>query len=183
MREMQNRPSVRPAYIMVAQATNPIPLGATGLWFDGVAIKAVSSDGSIVTLASSTAIKAAVRLATAAPLPASTYSGTAETLTANVNGALGTAIDTTAAAVGDRVLVKDQAAGSQNGIYTVTSLGSAGTKWKLTRAVDFDSSAQIKAGLLVEINEGASLADKLYRLTTNDPIVLDTTALVFALVA
>ena len=38
--------------------------------------------------------------------------------------------------VGDRVLVYQQATGYWNGVYTVTSLGSVGSKWKLTRATD-----------------------------------------------
>ena len=38
--------------------------------------------------------------------------------------------------VSDRVLVYNQATGYWNGVYTVTSLGSVGSKWKLTRATD-----------------------------------------------
>ena len=40
--------------------------------------------------------------------------------------------------VSDRVLVYNQATGYWNGVYTVTSLGSVGSKWKLTRATDAD---------------------------------------------
>lgn len=37
---------------------------------------------------------------------------------------------------GDRVLVYQQSTGYWNGVYTVTSLGSGASKWKLTRATD-----------------------------------------------
>jgi len=36
----------------------------------------------------------------------------------------------------DRVLVYNQSTGYWNGVYTVTALGSVGSKWKLTRATD-----------------------------------------------
>src|SRR3954469_12517197 len=62
--------------------------------------------------------KASCRLATAAALPACTAAGTGigKTLTGNANGAL--SVDGTAVAVGNRILVKDQVAGADNGIYT-----------------------------------------------------------------
>ena len=40
--------------------------------------------------------------------------------------------------VSDRVLVYNQLTGYWNGVYTVTSLGSGASKWKLTRATDAD---------------------------------------------
>ena len=40
--------------------------------------------------------------------------------------------------VNDRVLIKDQATAAQNGIYTVTNVGSIITNWVLTRATDYD---------------------------------------------
>jgi ELWxxDGT repeat protein len=77
----------------------------------------------------------AVRAATTGAL-GSTYDSTALTLTASANGAL--SIDNVDLVVGDRVLVKDQASASENGIYVVTDPGSSGTPWVLTRAADFD---------------------------------------------
>ena len=73
----------------------------------------------------------------------------------------------------DRILVKDQSTGSANGIYVAAS-GS----W--TRALDCDVNAEVTAGLSVMITEGTTLADSQWRLTTNDAIVVGTTALVFA---
>ena len=92
-----------------------------------------------------------VSLATAAVLPNSpTYTpgstdasggtGIGGYLQGTTNGAL--VVDgVTATSVGQRVLVKDQATTTQNGIYTVTTIGTAGTKWKLTRATDYDDSS------------------------------------------
>jgi len=72
----------------------------------------------------------------------------------------------------DRVLVKAQSAGAANGIY----LAAAGA-W--TRAKDFDTSPKATSGAFMVVQEGTANADKLFQLTTNEPITLATTALVF----
>lgn len=77
---------------------------------------------------------------------------------------------------GDRVLAKDQATGANNGLY----IAAAGA-W--ARATDADASAEVTPGMLVTIEEGATLADTVWELTTNGPIVLGTTALTFELTA
>lgn len=124
--------------------------------------------------------KLPVRAATTAALPACTYSASAKTLTGNANGALA-AVDGVTMAAGERLLVRSQATGSQNGIYRVTQVGTAGTPFILTRADDFDESQDIESGMLIEVSEGTANADKAFELTTNAPIVLDSTALVFGL--
>lgn len=124
--------------------------------------------------------KLPVRAATAAALPACTYSASAKTLTGNANGALA-AVDGVTMALGERLLVKTQATGAQNGIYRVSQVGTAGTPFILTRADDFDESQDIESGVLVEVSEGTANADKAFELTTNAPITLDSTALTFAL--
>lgn len=77
---------------------------------------------------------------------------------------------------GDRVLVKDQATGANNGLYV-----AAAGAW--ARAADADASAEVTPGMLVTIEEGTTLADTVWELTTNGPIVLGTTALTFELTA
>ncbi|MFP3922791.1 phage tail protein [Pseudomonas sp. W5-36] len=77
---------------------------------------------------------------------------------------------------GDRVLVKNQANGRENGIW----IAAAGV-W--SRATDADASAEVTPNLLVSVEEGATLADTLWQLTTNAPVVLGSTALVFERVA
>lgn len=123
-----------------------------------------------------------VRLATAAALPACTAAGTGvgHTLTGNANGAL--TVDGVLTVAADRVLVKNQVAGSDNGIYVVTQVGTAGTPFILTRATDFDaaSASEIRSGALVVSTAGVANTNKQWELTTADPIVVDTTALTFA---
>lgn len=71
-----------------------------------------------------------------------------------------------------RILVKDQTTGSENGIY-VTAAGA----W--SRATDADEDAEVTAGLAVFVTEGTANSDKGFVLTTDDPIVVGTTALSF----
>lgn len=124
--------------------------------------------------------KNSVRLATAAALAAVTAagSGVGKTLTANANGAL--SVDGVAVANGDRILVKNQVAGADNGLYLVTDLGSAGTPFILTRTVDADQNLEVTANLAVFVAAGTTNADTGWTLTTNDPITVDTTSLSFA---
>jgi len=124
-------------------------------------------------------VKDSVRVATAAALPANTRAG--NILTASANGALnGTGIDSVVTlALNDRVLVKDEATGANNGIYFISDLGSAGTPWTLTRATDADTSAEVTAGMFVFAEEGTANQDTGWVLSTDNPITLNTTALTF----
>ena len=124
--------------------------------------------------------KQSVRLATAAALAAVTPAGAGvgHTLTANANGAL--SVDGVAVVNGDRVLVKDQVAADDNGIYDVTDAGSAGTPFVLTRSTDADANAEVTAGLATFVEEGTVNADTGWVLTTNNPITVDTTNLAFS---
>ena len=94
--------------------------------------------------------------------------------TANITLSGAATIDGITMANGDRVLVKDQSTGSQNGIYVVNTSGS----W--SRATDADSSAEVTAGMFTFVAEGTVNADSGWVLTTNDVITLGTTALTFA---
>jgi hypothetical protein len=73
---------------------------------------------------------------------------------------------------GDRTLVWNQSDPTQNGIYVAGS-----GAW--TRAMDADGSPEIKAGMEVTVAEGTLYGDQEFRLTTNDPITLGVTGLVF----
>jgi hypothetical protein len=127
-------------------------------------------------VASGLDVKAAVRCATFAALPANTRVG--NVLTANANGAIGNLDASCAVFVDDRVLVKAEVAGENNGIYVMTSLGSAGTPWVMTRASDVDGSPETTSGVFTTAISGAH-ALKGWVLTTVDPIVLNTTPLEF----
>jgi len=85
--------------------------------------------------------------------------------------------------IGKRVLIKDQANNAQNGVYTVTDVGSISTAWVLTRATDFDSTGsgvdQIDAGDFFLITAGATLANTSWVQQTPLPITIGTTGIVF----
>lgn len=109
-----------------------------------------------------------------------TYSSGAKTFTATSNGIL--SIDGYSPAVGDRVLPFGQTTGSQNGIYDVTSVGSAGTPYVLTRSADFNTTALVTTGAYAWVINGSTYTATQILLTTPDPIVLDTTSLTFTVI-
>jgi hypothetical protein len=101
-------------------------------------------------------VKDAVVVATTGALTVTYANGAAgvgATLTnAGVQAAL--EIDGVTLLVNDRVLVKDQASQLQNGIYSVTDVGSGATDWVMTRTTDYDTISEIEPGNLVVVNEG-----------------------------
>jgi hypothetical protein len=64
------------------------------------------------------------------------------------------ALDGVSVSLGNRILVKNQTTLSQNGVYTVTNIGSESTNWVLTRAADFDSPSQMITGTILSIGAG-----------------------------
>ncbi len=81
-------------------------------------------------------------------------------------------IDGVSLAESDRVLVKDQADGTENGIYNA----SAGA-W--SREPDFDGSSDATRGTLVRITDGTTNQDAYYEISTESPIVIGTTDISF----
>lgn len=73
----------------------------------------------------------------------------------------------------DRVLVKNQSTGSQNGIYV-----SASGSW--ARSTDADADSEVTSGLYTFITEGTANGSQGFVLTTDDPITVGSTALVFS---
>lgn len=122
-------------------------------------------------------VKASVRVATTTTLPANSRSG--NVITASGNGALA-AIDGVTLVLNDRLLVKNEATGANNGIYYVSVVGTGGTPFTLTRATDADSSAEVTGGMYTFVEEGTTNADSGWILTTDNAITLNTTALTFA---
>lgn len=82
-------------------------------------------------------------------------------------------VDGVALVAGDRVLVKNQTTGSQNGIYTV-----AAGAW--ARATDADATAEVHGGMFTFVEQGTTNADTGWVLTTDTPVTVGTTALTFA---
>jgi uncharacterized cupin superfamily protein len=81
-------------------------------------------------------------------------------------------VDDVSLAVNDRVLVKEQGTGSDNGIYNAKT-----GAW--TRATDYDDDAEVIAGQLIPVAEGTSNGDTVWQLTTDDPITVGTTTLAY----
>lgn len=115
-----------------------------------------------------------VRVATTAALAGTpTYNngvaGVGATLTRSSNGALA-AQDGITLIVSDRLLVKNQAAQLQNGVYEVTDLGSAGTPYILTRTTDSDATTEFE-NQVVGVAVGTTNSGKLFEQTTTAPVV------------
>ena len=136
-------------------------------------------------IASGINFHAACNLATTTALPTCTYnngaSGVGATLTATANGAL--SVDSVLTVANNRILVKDQTLGAQNGVYVVTSVGTAGTPFVLTRATDYDTSGtgtnEIDQGDYILVLSGTVNTNTSWVQQTALPIVVGTTALVF----
>ena len=104
-------------------------------------------------------------------------SGVGATLTATANGAL--SLDGSSPAATQRVLIKDQTAQLQNGVYTVTQTGNATTAFILTRATDYDQSSEIAAGDGFYVISGSSQNNTTWVQQTPAPVTIGTTAIVF----
>lgn len=94
--------------------------------------------------------------------------------TGNVNiSSPGSSIDNVTLSNGDRVLLKNQTTASQNGPYIWN-----GAAVSMTRASTTDDA--INANATWPVSEGTANADTSWWILTNDPIVVDTTALTFS---
>jgi hypothetical protein len=129
-------------------------------------------------------VKTSVRAASTAALTVSYSNGTSgvgATLT-NADTQAALTLDSIVLSVGERVLIKDQAATLQNGVYVVTTVGSASINWVLTRATDFDNSpgTEVSPGTFFFVEEGTTQADNGYVISTNSAITIGTTGIVFS---
>ena len=103
-------------------------------------------------------------------------SGVGATLT-NAGTQAALVIDGQTLVATERVLIKDQAAALQNGIYTVTNVGSGSSNWVLTRSTDFDTGAELDSGSFVFVETGTSNADSGWVMTTDGTITIGTTSI------
>lgn len=129
-------------------------------------------------------VKDSVLVATTVALTVTYANGTAgvgATLT-NTGTLAALAIDGVTLAVNDRVLVKNQAAPAQNGIYTVTNIGSASVAWVMTRGTNADTNAEL-AGCLVCVDKGTVNGGLTYKTTFESTDTVGTTACVWTSLA
>lgn len=127
---------------------------------DGTAAQDAATYGQLQAVLNGRQFKDAVRVATTANI---TLSGTQT-------------IDGVSVVAGDRVLVKNQSTGSQNGIYVCAS----GAWSRATDADNTTADSEVKTGMSVIVSEGTTYADQIWTLTTNGAITIGTTALTFA---
>jgi uncharacterized cupin superfamily protein len=92
--------------------------------------------------------------------------------TANITLSGTQTIDGVAVSADERVLVKNQSTGSENGIYDC----KAGA-W--SRSSDFDANTEVTSGAFVFVEQGTASADSGFVLTTDGSITVGTTALSF----
>jgi hypothetical protein len=88
----------------------------------------------------------------------------------------GDAIDGVTLATGDRILVKNQASATENGIYVVNASGAP------TRASDADAGSEL-LGAVVFVSEGTTNKDTVWACTTNATITVGVTNLAWARLA
>lgn len=108
-----------------------------------------------------------------------TYASTTANLTAVYNnGAAGVgatltnsgamaafSTDGVSPAINSRILVQFQTAAADDGIYTLTTVGSGAANWVLTRAVDYDEAVEIQPGDIVPVANGTLYHDTLWLQT------------------
>lgn len=90
-------------------------------------------------------------------------------------------LDGVAGVVGSRYLIKNQTSGAQNGIYTLTTLGSGTVNWVLTRATDFNSSSNIINNKTVFVTNGSTQANTLWVCTFSGSMTVGTTVINWSL--
>jgi hypothetical protein len=174
-----------------ASAVNPANVAITGGSIVGTAISCATPvngadcvpKGYVDNLAVGLVTHTQVTAATAAVLPNTpTYSngssGVGATLTSASNTAL--VVDgVTVSSLTTRVLVKNQAAPEQNGLYTLTTAGNGSTPWVLTRGADFDMAAagEIAPGAYVFVVSGTANAASGWQMNSPSPITVGGTAI------
>jgi hypothetical protein len=95
-----------------------------------------------------------------------------------LSGSAPAVVDGVTLAEDDRVLVTAQSTGTQNGLYIVSTVGT-GSDGTWVRTSDGNETGEIEAGMIVMVTEGTVYADTQWKLITDNPIVIGTTALTF----
>jgi hypothetical protein len=129
---------------------------------DPVSAQDAATKNYVDSVAQGLDVKASVRAATTTSVTLSTDLENGDTL------------DGVTLATGDRILVKNQSTGSENGIYVVKASGAP------DRAPDANVSSEVTAGLFTFVSEGTVNGNSGWVLNTDDAITLGTTALTFA---
>ena len=183
----------------ITLGTTSVSLGATAATLAGLTSVTVTQDptsslqlstkqyvdGQVATVSNQT-FHAAVAASATANLNATYNNGTSgvgATLT-NAGAQAAFATDSYTASLNDRILVQFQTSGLQNGIYTVTTLGSGSTNWVLTRATDFNTVGTgpnyIETGAATFVSNGSTYGATSWVMNTTGTITVGSTALTWA---
>jgi hypothetical protein len=109
--------------------------------------------------------------------------GVGATLT-NAGTQVALTVDGVLTTVGMRVLIYNQTTATQNGVYTVTTVGTASTNWVLTRATDANTYSPYSASALGQgdaffVQAGATGAGETYVVSTTGSIFFGQTSITF----
>ena len=150
---------------LVSQGAGNNPIFSNTASFISISILNLPTNGSSGVnknyadlIAAGFTIKAAAQAGTTTNLTATYNNGVAgvgATLT-NSGAQAAFVVDGYSANLNDRILVKNQTAQEQNGIYSVTTVGSGATNWVLTRTTDYDTIVEIIPGSLVPVINGTA---------------------------
>jgi hypothetical protein len=155
-------------------ATNNFNLGNNKI--TNLAEPTIDTDAATKMYVDSTAqgliVKDSARVATTTNLDV-TYLN--NILTSSTNCAL--IVDNIIVNINDRILVKNQSATLQNGLYYVTSTGDIDNPFILTRCLDADGSPanEMKGGIFTFVQEGDINSDSGWIVVSNDPITVGFT--------
>jgi hypothetical protein len=148
----------------------------------------VSTPGANYTFTGSTGytdaklqVQMSALAATTAALPANTYLNGAAGVGATLTESPGTAalsIDGVSVTAGDRVLVKNEASASRNGLYVVTNAGGT-SAWVLTRDTSMDQSGEFVSALVV-VSSGGTNQNTAWCATVSGTISVGTTSIPFS---
>jgi len=185
----------------VTIGTTAISLGATSLTLAGLTSVTLTQDPTLAlqaatkqyvdTLAAEgVSYHTPVKYEAPTALTATYNNGTAGVGATLTNAGTQTAFtpDGVVAQVGDRILIYNQANQVQNGVYTVTTVGSGSTNWVLTRATDANSYGvkdpnKLGAGDAFFVTSGDTGAGETYVCNTAGTITFGTTNITFVQVS
>lgn len=137
---------------------------------DGTSASHAVTKSQLDAVASGLDPKGSVRAASTANVSV-TYNSTGGTSARGQITAAPNTLDGVSLAANNRILLKDQSTGAQNGIWVVTTVGT-GANGVWDRATDFDADAEVTSGAYVWVEEGTTNADNGFVLTTNNPITI-----------
>ena len=127
-----------PAFTSISLSGQSAALAMNSQKITGLADPTADQDAATKAYVDSTKagldVKESVRVASTAHIAAS-YNSSAKTLTASSAGVF--SVDGVETALNDRILVKDQSTGSNNGIYKVTTAGAAGSGFSPNTSAPF----------------------------------------------